>query len=127
MAGFSRRRMLMTGGALGAVGALGAATPALARPLWTWSPSASVAGTGVGVDPEYVWDEEADPVLAAVIDRGEVPAVNALLKQWTRNDQALPGGLPGDLREFMEHARRMPSWADSDDGSWRHRQICPLG
>ncbi|MCY1649715.1 hypothetical protein ACM9HD_32770 [Streptomyces sp. JAC25] len=86
-----------------------------------------MAGTGVGVDPEYVWDEEADPVLAAVIDRGEVPAVNALLKQWTRNDQALPGELPGDLREFMEHARRMPSWADSDDGSWRHRQICPLG
>ncbi|MGW6684521.1 oxygenase MpaB family protein [[Kitasatospora] papulosa] len=112
MDGFSRRRMLMTGGALGAVGALGAASPALARPLWTWSPSVSVAGTGVGVDPEYVWDEEADPVLAAVIDRGEVPAVNALLKQWTRNDQALPGGLPGDLREFMEHARRMPSWAD---------------
>ncbi|MEV6263525.1 oxygenase MpaB family protein [Streptomyces sp. NPDC051784] len=112
MDGLSRRRMLVAGGALGAVGALGAASPASARSLWTWSPSGSVAGTGAGLDPEWVWDEEADPVLAAVIDRGDVPRVNTLLKRWTRNDQPVPSGLPGDLREFMEHARQMPSWAD---------------
>ncbi|MFE9817736.1 oxygenase MpaB family protein [Streptomyces sp. NPDC005773] len=108
----SRRRMLLAGGALGAMGALSAASPASARSLWTWSPAGSVAGAGAGVDPEWVWDDEADPVLAAVIERGDVPNVNRLLKQWTRNDQPLPDGLPGDVREFMEYARRMPSWAD---------------
>ncbi|MEK8174297.1 hypothetical protein NKH77_50720 [Streptomyces sp. M19] len=71
--GFSRRRLLTAGGALGAFGAIGLATPASARSLWTWSPSASVAGTGAGIDPEWVWDEEADPVLADVIERGDVP------------------------------------------------------
>jgi hypothetical protein len=112
MDGFSRRKMLMAGGVLGAAGALSTASPAAARSLWTWAPSASVAGAGAGVDPEWVWDEEADPVLAAVLDRGDVPKVNELLKQWTRNDQPLPDKLPADLRDFMEHARRLPSWAD---------------
>ncbi|WP_320777121.1 oxygenase MpaB family protein [Streptomyces sp. CRN 30] len=112
MDGLSRRRMLITGGTLGALGAMGAATPAYARPPWSWAPSGSVAGEGAGLDPEWVWDEEADPVLAAVIDRGEVPKVNELLRQWTRNDQPLPAGLPADLRDFMESARRMPSWTD---------------
>ncbi|MFD7970238.1 oxygenase MpaB family protein [Streptomyces clavifer] len=112
MDGLSRRKMLVTGGTLGAIGALAAASPARARSVWTWSPSASVAGTGAGVDPEWVWDEEADPVLASVIYRGEVPRVNTLLKRWTRNDQPLPDGLPADLKEFMEHARQMPPWAD---------------
>ncbi|MEU5415082.1 oxygenase MpaB family protein [Streptomyces clavifer] len=112
MDGLSRRKMLVTGGTLGAIGALAAASPARARSVWTWSPSASVAGTGAGVDPEWVWDEEADPVLASVIDRGDVPRVNTLLKRWTRNDQPLPDGLPADLKEFMGHARQMPPWAD---------------
>jgi hypothetical protein len=39
--------------------------------------------------------------------------VNGLLRQWTRNDQPLPAGLPADLRDFMEHARQMPAWADT--------------
>ena len=106
--------MLLAGGALGAFAALSAASPARARSLWTWSPSGSVAGTGAGLDPEWVWDEEADPVLAAVLERGDVPAVNAALRTWTRNDQPLPDGLPADLRDFMETARRLPDWADRD-------------
>ncbi|MFJ3980586.1 oxygenase MpaB family protein [Streptomyces fungicidicus] len=110
----SRRRMLIVGGALGALGTLGAASPARARSLWTWAPSGSVAGRGAGVDPDWVWDEEADPVLAAVIERGDVARVNAALRTWTRNDQPLPAGLPADLRDFMEEARRLPSWADRD-------------
>ncbi|MFL1905990.1 oxygenase MpaB family protein [Streptomyces tauricus] len=108
----SRRRMLITGGALGALGALGAATPAGARPLWTWAPSGSVAGKGAGLDPEWVWDEEADPVLAAVIERGDTAKANEVLRKWTRNDQPLPAGLPADLRDFMERARKLPSWTD---------------
>ncbi|WP_399141301.1 oxygenase MpaB family protein [Streptomyces sp. NBUA17] len=112
MEDFSRRRMLFASGALGAFGVLGAASSARARSLWTWSPNGSVAGRGAGLDPEWVWDEEADPVLAAVIGRGDVPKANEALRKWTRNDQPLPSGLPADLRDFMEEARRLPSWAD---------------
>jgi hypothetical protein len=112
MDGLSRRKMLITGGTLGTFGALGIASPARARSLWTWAPSGSVAGAGAGVDPDWVWDEEVDELVAAVIDRGDVPRVNELLRTWTRNDQPLPDGLPRDLRDFMEKARRLPSWAD---------------
>ncbi|MFH8346626.1 DUF2236 domain-containing protein, partial [Streptomyces sp. NPDC018045] len=57
----SRRGLLTAGGALGALGVLAAASPAQARSLWTWAPSGSVAGKGAGLDPDWVWDEEADP------------------------------------------------------------------
>nr|BFE59272.1 oxygenase MpaB family protein [Dactylosporangium thailandense] len=108
----SRRKVLRAGGALGALGALAVAAPAQAKSVWTWSPTGSVAGAGVGADPRWVWDEEADPLVASLIDRGDVPAVNALLRTWTKNGQALPAGLPADLRDFMERARRLPAWAD---------------
>ncbi len=107
----SRRRMLKAGGALGALGALTVASPAQAVP-WTWSASGSVAGTGAGADPRWVWDPEADPLVADILDRGDVARVNAALRTWTRNGQPLPTGLPADLRDFMEEARRLPSWAD---------------
>jgi hypothetical protein len=108
----NRRNVLMTGGALGALGALSVATPAQARPPWTWSAKGSVAGTGAEVDPRWVWDEEADPLVASLLDRGDVPRVNQLLRTWTRNGQPLPDGLPTDLRDFMERARQLPAWAD---------------
>ncbi|MFI0469139.1 oxygenase MpaB family protein [Saccharopolyspora sp. 5N102] len=112
----SRRKILISGGVLGALGALGIASPAQARSLapWTWSPSGSVARSGAGVDPRWVWDEEADPLLASLLDRGDVPEVNRLLWNWTRNDQELPNGLPQDLRAFMDKARRLPPWADQE-------------
>jgi hypothetical protein len=108
----SRRNVLMAGGTLGALGALGVASPAKASPVWTWSPQGSVAGAGEGADPRWVWDEEADKLVASLLDRGDVPKVNQLLKTWTKNGQPLPSGLPADLRDFMEKARQMPSWAD---------------
>lgn len=114
MAELSRRKMLLSGGALGALGVLGMATPANARAAteWTWAPSGSVAGAGAGADPRWVWDEEADPVVAALFERGQVPLVNQLLWDWNRNDQPLPAGLPADLHAFIEKARVLPSWAD---------------
>ncbi|ANZ43236.1 Latex clearing protein [Lentzea guizhouensis] len=111
MDGLSRRNMLIAGGTLGALGALGMASPALARE-WTWAPAGSVAGTGAGADPNWVWDDEADQLLASVIDRGDVPRVNQAMRAWTRNDQPLPDGLPADVRDFMQRARQLPAWAD---------------
>jgi hypothetical protein len=107
----SRRKLLVTGGAVGAIGALGLAAPAGAAP-WTWTPRGSVAGEGTGADPRWVWDEEADPLVASLLERGEVPRVNTLLRTWTKNGQPLPDGLPADLRDFMERARQLPSWVD---------------
>lgn len=112
MGNVSRRSMLRAGGVLGAAGALGAASPAQARAAWTWSPEGSVAGNGPGADPRWVWDPEADELVASLLDRGDVPKVNELLRTWTKNGQPLPDGLPGDLREFMEKARRLPPWSD---------------
>lgn len=109
MSDLSRRKVLASGAALGTLGALGMVSPAQA---WTWSPGGSIAETGSGLDPTWVWDEEADPLVASLLDRGDVPEVNRLLSNWTRNDQDLPTGLPADLRAFMDKARRLPSWAD---------------
>ncbi|WP_405161568.1 DUF2236 domain-containing protein [Nocardia sp. NBC_01499] len=111
MGGFSRRNALKAGGALGAFGALAMVTPARAEP-WTWSPNGSVAGSGSGADPLTVWDAEADPLVAGLLDRGEVPRVNDLLRTWTRNGQPLPAELPTELRDFMEYARQLPPWTD---------------
>lgn len=105
----SRRGVLAAGSVLGAAGALGLVLP---TPAWSWSPAGSVLGTGTGADPRYVWDEQADPVVAALFERGEVDRVNELLAGWTHNDQSLPAGLPADLAAFIEEARRLPAWAD---------------
>src|SRR5262245_23359991 len=108
----SRRKILGGGGALGAVGALTAASPAGAKALWTWKPSGSVAGQGTGADPKWVWDEETDPLVASLLDRGEVPRVNELLRGWRYNSQPLPAGLPADVVEYIESARQVPAWTD---------------
>jgi len=108
----SRRNVLMAGGTMGALGALGVASPAKASALWTWSPEGSVAGAGEGADPRWVWDPEADTLVASLLDRGDVPKVNALLRTWTKNGQTLPDGLPKDVHDFVEKARQLPSWAD---------------
>ncbi|MFA1546887.1 oxygenase MpaB family protein [Actinomadura chokoriensis] len=108
----TRRQMLMAGGTLGAYGAMSLAASAQAAPLWTWSPKGSVAGAGEGADPRWVWDPECDELVASLLDSGQVPNVNKLLKTWTKNGQALPAGLPAELRTFIENARQLPSWTD---------------
>jgi hypothetical protein len=108
----SRRKMLLTGGALGAAGVVSMAAPAGAGTLWTWKPSGSVAGAGTGADPRWVWDDETDPLVASLLDRGDVPMVNQLLRGWNYNSQPLPAGLPTDVRDYIEYARQLPTWAD---------------
>ncbi|HEY9313713.1 oxygenase MpaB family protein [Williamsia sp.] len=105
----NRRSVLKAGGVVGAAGAVALVTPATP---WTWSPAGSVPGAGGGADPRGVWDVEADPVVAGLFERGEVPKVNELLRHWTKNGQPLPAGLPTELRDFMEQARQLPDWTD---------------
>jgi endo-cleaving rubber dioxygenase len=102
------RRRLLAGGAAGALAVMGVRPPS----SWSWSPQGSILGSGAGLDPRWVWDDEADPVIAGVIDRGETARVNDLLSTWKTNDQPLPAGLPQDLHDFIEQARRLPDWAD---------------
>ena len=112
MENLSRRTALKGAGVLGAAGAASLVAPAVP---WTWSPAYSIPGTGAGTDPRKVWDPEADEVIARLFRNPEqVYRVNNLLKGWTRNGQALPAGLPRELRDFIEHARRLPSWTDWD-------------
>ncbi len=107
----SRRRLLQAGGALGALAVVGPAVPA-----WAWSSSRSVAGGDLAtVPPEDVWDPEADAVVHRLFTEEGITRIdqlNALLRPWHRNDQALPAGLPSDLVAFVEGARRPPAWID---------------
>ncbi|MCX4096868.1 oxygenase MpaB family protein [Nocardia sp. alder85J] len=100
------------GGLLGAVGALAVMAKTARAEPWSWSPQGSVVGSGNGADPLTLFDPEADAVIADVMDHADVPAVNRLLGTWTRNGQPIPDGLPNNLRDFMESARQLPSWAD---------------
>ncbi len=105
---------MLGGGAIGAMGALNACAPAPDpnSPGWTWSPEGSIPGTGTGADPTTLWDPQADELVRSLLDRGLVHDVNYKLKKWTKNGQALPDGLPADLVEFIEEARKLPPWAD---------------
>lgn len=111
--GLSRRDALRAGGGLiGAAGALALGARTARADPWTWSPSGSVVGSGGGADPLTVWDPEADPVIADVMDHEDIPRINNLLRTWVRNEQPIPAGLPQNMRDFMEYARQLPSWAD---------------
>ncbi|MFE6041212.1 oxygenase MpaB family protein [Streptomyces sp. NPDC056452] len=99
-----RRRFLSLGVALGLVG--------VAAPAKAWASTDSVAGTGTGVDPEYVWDSAVDPLMVSLLTNGQVPSVNTAMAGWVDNGDALPGGLPAELRAHLEAANKLPSWAD---------------
>jgi hypothetical protein len=105
----SRRSLLRTGGTLGAAGALAVATQAVP---WTWAPANSLPGQGTGADPRTVYDPEGDHIVAGLIDRGEVPRVNEILRGWTKNAQPVPDGLPGELKDFLQRSVALPEWTD---------------
>ncbi|OHV34111.1 MULTISPECIES: oxygenase MpaB family protein [Pseudofrankia] len=107
MSELSRRRVLTLGAALGLVG-----VGDVVAPTWSWAATGSVAGTGTGTDPQWVWDDTIDRVMASVIDNGQVPAVNAAILPWTNNNAPLPTGLPADLASYLQQATKLPSWAD---------------
>lgn len=80
---------------------------------WAWSPTGSIAGTGAGTDPEYVWDDEVDQLVASLLANGQVPAANTAMASWVNNNDPLPSGLPADLTAYLQKVNRLPSWADS--------------
>jgi hypothetical protein len=108
MSNLSRRGVLSLGAALGLAGATNAS------PAWSWSPRGSVAGTGAAVDPQWIWDDEIDRIMAAVTDNGQVAAVNTAIRPWVDNGDPVPAGLPADLTAFLERSVRLPAWADRD-------------
>jgi hypothetical protein len=125
----SRRAVLKGGSALAVFGGLGvggllsardgggdqaaaATTSYSTSGSWNWSSTGSIPGVGTGADPRWVWDPEADDLVASLMQRGLVPQVNQLLAGWNSNFQPAPAGLPSDVKAFIAKARQLPSWAD---------------
>ncbi|MFJ5172969.1 oxygenase MpaB family protein [Streptomyces griseoviridis] len=104
MENLSRRGMLSLGVALGLVGATG--------PVRAWAAPGATAAAGSATGPEYVWDAAADPLMASVIDNGQVPAVNAAWASWVNNNDPLPSGLPADVTAYLTTVNKLPTWAD---------------
>jgi hypothetical protein len=59
-------------------------------------------------------DPLADEPVAAVLDRGGIGAVNALMKTLVRTDQPIPAELPPELRDYLTRTLPLPDWADQD-------------
>jgi len=103
----NRRGVLTLGAALGLAGLV---SPTKA---WSWSPAGSIAGTGAGIDPQWVWDDRIDELMASVVDKGQVPAVNTAIGPWVDNNDPIPTGLPPELAAFLTESTRLPPWADT--------------
>jgi hypothetical protein len=112
MENLSRRRVLSLGAALGIVGVAGAVGVGGSGQAWAWSPSNSIAGSGAGADPWTVYDAQADPLMASVLDNGQVAAVNTAFQKWINNGDALPSGLPDNVTAYLQENNKLPSWAD---------------
>ncbi|MER7055520.1 oxygenase MpaB family protein [Streptomyces sp. NPDC000351] len=106
MENLSRRGVLSLGVALGLVSVADSAK------AWAWPAVDSVAGTGTGADPEYVWDSATDPLMAALLKNGQVPSINSAMEGWVNNGDPLPGGFPAELTAHLRQVNRLPSWAD---------------
>ncbi|MEU8663122.1 oxygenase MpaB family protein [Actinoplanes philippinensis] len=106
MQNLSRRGVLTLGAALGLAGV------AAPSPAWAWSSAGSIAATDTITDPWGVWDDATDPLLASLLQNGQIPAVNTAFETWVNNGDALPGGVPAALTTWLQTHNRLPSWAD---------------
>ncbi|MGC5024233.1 oxygenase MpaB family protein [Tsukamurella sp. DT100] len=105
--GITRRDALRAAG----VGAAGAGVAALAGTLGTGLASADPGvRTAATPDSATTWDPECDALMKSVLERGDVERTNRALAQWETNSQPLPAGLPSDVRDFIEEARKLPEW-----------------
>ncbi|XVU22449.1 oxygenase MpaB family protein [Actinoplanes sp. CA-054009] len=106
MQNLSRRRVLTLGAALGLAGA---AAPSTA---WAWSSAGSIAATDTVSDPWGVWDDATDPLVASLLQNGQIPAVNTAFDSFIRNGDPIPAGLPAGLTTWLQQHNTLPSWAD---------------
>src|ERR1700761_4553906 len=57
-------------------------------------------------------DPVADMPVAAVLERGGVDAVNAMMQTLVRVDQLVPAALPDEIRASRDEPLPLPEWAD---------------
>ncbi|HUB54118.1 MAG TPA: oxygenase MpaB family protein [Mycobacterium sp.] len=57
-------------------------------------------------------DPVADTPVAAVLERGGVDAVNAIMQTLVRADQPVPEQLPDELQDYLAKTLPLPEWAD---------------
>ncbi len=57
-------------------------------------------------------DPVADGPVAAVLERGGVDAVNAMMQTLVRVDQPAPEALPDEIRAYLAETLPLPDWAD---------------
>ncbi|MGO9927552.1 MAG: oxygenase MpaB family protein [Mycobacterium sp.] len=57
-------------------------------------------------------DPVADTPVAAVLERGGVDAVNAMMRTLVRVDQPAPEELPDEIRAYLVETLPLPDWAD---------------
>ena len=57
-------------------------------------------------------DPVADAPVAAVLERGGVDAVNAMMHTLVRVDQPVPEQLPPELQDYLANTLPLPEWAD---------------
>jgi hypothetical protein len=57
-------------------------------------------------------DPVADAPVAAVLERGDVDAVNSIMHTLVRTDQPVPDQLPDDIRAYLAETLPLPEWAD---------------
>lgn len=74
------RRSVLTLGA-----ALGLASVIAPKAAWSWSPAGSVLGTGAGIDPQWVWDDDLDRIMASALTNGQVASINQAIAPWVNN------------------------------------------
>ncbi|WP_231855463.1 oxygenase MpaB family protein [Tsukamurella pseudospumae] len=106
----SRRHALRAAG----VGTAGAGIAALTGRLGTGLASAEPGVRSTATpDSRTTWDPECDALMKSVLERGDVDRTNRALAQWTTNSQPVPDGMPSDVRDFIEEARKLPEWLDA--------------
>ncbi|WP_449480640.1 oxygenase MpaB family protein [Streptomyces avidinii] len=126
----TRRQIIGTATAVGATALLGGGTAASAARATEGTAPLPSRATAADVAPEerafleglkQIADPQCDEAVSEAFERGQGAAVNEALKGWKTNGQAIPGGLPAKLRDFLETTRRLPSWVDPEALAAGHR------
>lgn len=115
MTEMNRRNVLSLGTALG----LGAAVAPGAA--WAWDSKGSIAANsyaGQTNDPNWVWDDEIDAIMADLITNKQVARTNAAMERWVNNNDAVPSEIPEPLRGWLADNAKLPDWADKNMLAW---------